>query len=91
MSVAISNSIEGVVKETEKRLGDIAQQRMRAIQNDFDLTLAPFPGANGTSGGNRRGGEERMEQSTQEQKFMNQAKSFKERHVSLLESIASLN
>lgn len=88
MSIAISNNTNSVMKEAEKRLRDIVQKSMRDVQNDFDLTIAPPPESNGTSGG--RDGEETA-RSKHERAVWDQIKLFKEQHGTAVKSIPSLS
>ncbi|RYP05881.1 hypothetical protein DL765_009691 [Monosporascus sp. GIB2] len=89
MSIAIRHGIECAVQKSEKALRDILEQSMSNIRNDFDLIIAPPPKAIGTSGDGRRDSDS-AGLVKQRETLVEQAKLFKERHASLLESIASL-
>ncbi|RYO92978.1 hypothetical protein DL762_001340 [Monosporascus cannonballus] len=89
MSIAIGHGIGCAVKKSEKAIRDILEQSMSNIRNDFDLTITSPPKAIGTSGDGRWDGDS-AGLVKQRETLVEQAKLFKERHASLLESIASL-
>lgn len=88
MSLAISDNISGAVVEMEKRLRAMVRQSMVAIQNDFDLTIAPLPNDSVHLGSHPV--EERTVHMKERQALADQAQSFKKLHADLLESIASV-
>ena len=92
MAVAIVTDLERAVRDTTTRLQRIIKQSLEGIQKNFDFTLAPPPRDN--NGTNEVARHENQADAQiwkkHSQDVFDQAKSFKERHASLLESIESL-
>lgn len=86
ISVRISDNINSAVADAEKRLRQIVRQSMAAIQNDFDLTIAPPPNNGNTQPDHN---EERSADAQERRALVEQTQSFKGRHASLLEGFAS--